>query len=169
MSIDCNQTKEQLEIFIDQIVDTKLQGKFKYLETEASALLQFNLSDQCQEHLKHCSDCRDYQAASGILIESAALLPQQELAQANELTASIMQQILAEPSYAAPLIKASNKDIYLVTLSFAAFAATSVYGLQVDESLWNIGSWLIALIAFALCKPLIEARHLEKNTLGLPA
>lgn len=180
MSMDCNQTKEQLEILIDQMVDAKLQSKIergsnfgldstlRHDQIEAS-VLPFNLPAQCQEHLNQCSDCRDYQAASGILIESAALLPLKELAKADELTASIMQQILAEPSFAVQPIKASNKDIYLVTLSFVAFAATSVYGLQVDESLWNIGSWLVALIVFAACKPLIEARYLERNASGFPA
>ncbi|CAN5212841.1 hypothetical protein BH11CYA1_BH11CYA1_35590 [soil metagenome] len=198
MSLDCNQTKERLEELIDQIVDAGLRGKApsdktyendkkdENFKTGLEPSLPFTLSRECQEHLNQCADCRDYQTANRMLIDAAAVLPIQEVPQADLLTASIMQLVMDEPAYASDSqIQAStpaaaevltpgksSREIYLVLISFAAFAATSAYGLQLDESLWNIGSWSLALLLFAALKPLVEQGPGESRALrniGMPA
>lgn len=191
MSLDCNQTKERLEELIDQIVDAGLQGKASGAEltgkdSQDFAVNKLTLSAECQEHLNQCADCRDYQTANRMLIDAAAVLPKQVVPQADLLTANIMQLVMAEPAYtlesqaaqtslaviaAAPAANRSYREIYLVLLSFAAFAATSAYGQQLDDSLWNIGSWTIALLVFAALKPLIEQPSETRTLLntGMPA
>ncbi len=182
MSLDCNQTKERLEALIDQIVDAGLRGEAieSSGDTKASQLSSLTLSVDCQEHLNQCSDCRNYQAANRILIEAAAVLPILEVPQADLLTASIMQAVMDEPiavSSAMPNTATSeiqskrSGEIYLVAFSFVAFALASAYGVQLDESLWNIASWLIALILFIALRPLIEKQQqqLEQRHLGTPA
>lgn len=182
MSLDCNQTKERLEALIDQIVDAGLRGEAiaSREDTKSSQLNSLTLSVDCQEHLNQCSDCRNYQAANRILIEAAAVLPIEEVPQADLLTASIMQAVMDEPiavisatpNTATSEIQSSRySEIYLVVFSFVAFALASAYGVQLDESLWNIASWLIALILFIALKPLIEQRQqqLEQRHLGTPA
>lgn len=186
MSLDCNQTKERLEALIDQIVDAGLIGQ----EIDPN---QLSLTSDCQQHLSQCANCRDYQVANRMLIEAAAALPIAEVPQADLLTASIMQAVMDEPMPAiSALVKnhmacndkintetmqiQSNtySEISLVALSFVAFALASAYGVQLDESLWNIGSWLIALVVFIAIKPLIEQGQLNqrpqsKGPMGTPA
>jgi len=189
MSLDCNQTKERLEALIDQIVDEGLRGEAveSTKETKSSQLNSLTLSVDCQEHLNQCSDCRNYQTANRMLIEAAAVLPILEVPQADLLTASIMQAVMDEPiaetsARTSAVISAmpntaTNKiqskrygEIYLVAFSFVAFALASAYGVQLDESLWNIASWLIALILFIALRPLIEQQQqLEQRHLGTPA
>jgi predicted anti-sigma-YlaC factor YlaD len=182
MSLDCNQTKERLEALIDQIVDAGLRGEAigSSEETKSSQLNSLTLSVDCQEHLNQCSDCRNYQAANRMLIEAAAVLPILEVPQADLLTASIMQAVMDEPiavisampNTATSKIQSNQYgEIYLVAFSFVAFALASAYGVQLDESLWNIASWLIALILFIALKPLIEKQQqqLEQRHLGTPA
>jgi hypothetical protein len=181
MSLDCNQTKEKLEALIDQIVDSGLRGEAieSSVDTKSSQLNSLTLSIDCQEHLKHCSDCRNYQAANRMLIEAAAVLPILEVPQADLLTASIMQAVMDEPIVVIsgmPNTATGNTqdnrygEIYLVAFSFVAFALASAYGVQLDESLWNIASWLIALILFIALRPIIEKQQqLEQRHLGTPA
>jgi hypothetical protein len=182
MSRDCNKTKERLEELVDQIVDAGLIGQ----EIDPS---QLSLTSDYQEHLVQCADCRDYQLANRILIEAAAALPLLEIPQADLLTASIMHAVMEEPVPEAAATALSDKEastdksitatsnfhnnrygeISLVAISFVAFALASAYGVQLDESLWNIGSWLIALMVFIALKPLIEHQQLEHLQLGTPA
>ena len=183
MSLDCNQTKERLETLIDQIVDAGLRGEAieSSEDTISSQLNSLTLSVDCQEHLNQCSDCRNYQAANRMLIEAAAVLPILEVPQADLLTASIMQAVMDEPIAVISAIPntATSKiqgnrysEVYLVAFSFVAFALASAYGVQLDESLWNIASWLIALILFIALRPLIEKQQqqqLEQRHLGTPA
>jgi predicted anti-sigma-YlaC factor YlaD len=186
MSLDCNQTKERLEALIDQIVDAGLKGEAieSSEDTKSSQLNSLTLSVDCQEHLNQCSDCRNYQAANRMLIEAATVLPILEVPQADLLTASIMQAVMDEPiaeisarTSAMPNTATSKiqsnqyGEIYLVAFSFVAFALASAYGVQLDESLWNIASWLIALILFIALRPLIEKQQqqLEQRHLGTPA
>lgn len=183
MSLDCNQTKERLEALIDQIVDAGLRGEAigSSEETKSSQLNSLTLSVDCQEHLNQCSDCRNYQAANRMLIEAAAVLPILEVPQADLLTASIMQAVMDEPiavisampNTATSKIQSNQYgEIYLVAFSFVAFALASAYGVQLDESLWNIASWLIALILFIALRPLIEKQQQqqqEQRHLGTPA
>ncbi len=185
MSLDCNQTKERLEELIDQIVDAGLRGDAGDSgdEIRASQLGSLSLSVDCQEHLNQCSDCRNYQAANRMLVEAAAVLPLLEVPQADLLTASIMQAVMDEPiaeisarTSAMPNTVTSNiqsnryGEIYLMAFSFVAFALASAYGVQLDESLWNIASWLIALILFVALRPLIEQQQqIEQRHLGTPA
>lgn len=190
MSLDCNQTKERLEALIDQIVDAGLRGEAieSSEDNKASQLSSLTLSVDCQEHLNQCSDCRNYQAANRMLIEAAAVLPIAEVPQADLLTASIMQAVMDEPiaeisartsavTSAMPNTAKSEiqsnryGEIYLVAFSFVAFALASAYGVQLDESLWNIASWLIALILFIALRPFIEKQQqqLEQRHLGTPA
>lgn len=182
MSLDCNQTKERLEALIDQIVDTGLKGEASESseETKASLLSSLTLSVDCQEHLNQCSDCRNYQAANRMLIEAATVLPILEVPQADLLTASIMQAVMDEPIAEIRTMPNTNTsaiqsnrygEIYLVAFSFVAFALASAYGVQLDESLWNIASWLIALILFIALRPIIEQQQqqLEQRHLGTPA
>ena len=182
MSLDCNQTKERLETLIDQIVDAGLRGEAieSSEDTISSQLNSLTLSVDCQEHLNQCSDCRNYQAANRMLIEAAAVLPILEVPQADLLTASIMQAVMDEPiavisampNTATSKIQGNRySEVYLVAFSFVAFALASAYGVQLDESLWNIASWLIALILFIALKPLIEKQQqqLEQRHLGTPA
>ncbi len=186
MSLDCNQTKERLEALIDQIVDAGLRGEAieSSEDTKSSQLSSLTLSVDCQEHLNQCSDCRNYQAANRMLIEAAAVLPILEVPQADLLTASIMQAVMDEPiaeisarTSAMPNTATSEiqrnryGEIYLVAFSFVAFALASAYGVQLDESLWNIASWLIALVLFIALRPLIEKQQqqLEQRHLGTPA
>lgn len=182
MSLDCNQTKERLEALIDQIVDAGLRGEAveSSEDTKSSQLNSLTLSVDCQEHLNQCSDCRNYQAANRMLIEAATVLPILEVPQADLLTASIMQAVMDEPiavisampNTATSKIQSNQcGEIYLVAFSFVAFALASAYGVQLDESLWNIASWLIALILFIALRPLIEKQQqqLEQRHLGTPA
>lgn len=186
MSLDCNQTKERLEALIDQIVDAGLRGEAieSSVGTKSSQLSSLTLSADCQEHLNQCSDCRNYQTANRMLIEAAAVLPILEVPQADLLTASIMQAVMDEPiaeisarTSAMPATATSKiqnnriGEIYLMAFSFVAFALASAYGVQLDESLWNIASWLIALILFIALRPLIEKQQqqLEQRHLGTPA
>lgn len=182
MSLDCNQTKERLEALIDQIVDTGLKGEASESseETKASLLSSLTLSVDCQEHLNQCSDCRSYQAANRMLIEAASVLPILAVPQADLLTASIMQAVMDEPIAEISTISNTTTnaiqsrrygEIYLVAFSFVAFALASAYGVQLDESLWNIASWLIALILFIALRPIIEQQQqqLEQRHLGTPA
>lgn len=182
MSRDCNQTKERLEELVDQIVDAGLIGK----EIDQS---QLSLTSDYQEHLGQCADCRDYQVANRMLIEAAVALPLHEIPQADLLTASIMQAVMEEPATEVgatvlsdretstdntitPASKFRNNrsgEISLVAISFVAFALASTYGVQLDESLWNIGSWLIALMVFIALKPVIEHQKLEHRQIGTPA
>ena len=187
MSLDCNQTKERLEALIDQIVDAGLRGESSE-DTQSIQLSSVTLSPDCQEHLNQCSDCRNYQAANRMLIEAAAVLPILEVPHADLLTASIMQAVMDEPiavnnassaltstmpNMATRAIQTKPLgEIYLVAFSFVAFALASAYGVQLDESLWNIASWLIALILFIALRPMIEQqqqKHLEQRNLGTPA
>lgn len=183
MSLDCNQTKERLEALIDQIVDTGLKAEASESseETKASLLSSLTLSVDCQEHLNQCSDCRNYQAANRMLIEAARVLPILEVPQADLLTASIMQAVMDEPiaeistmpnTTTSAIQSKRYGEIYLVAFSFVAFALASAYGVQLDESLWNIASWLIALILFIALRPIIEQQQqqqLEQRHLGTPA
>lgn len=182
MSLDCNQTKERLEALIDQIVDAGLRGEAieSSEDTKSSQLNSLTLSVDCQEHLNQCSDCRNYQAANRMLIEAATVLPILEVPQADLLTASIMQAVMDEPiavigampnSATSKIQSNQYGEIYLVAFSFVAFALASAYGVQLDESLWNIASWLIALILFIALRPLIEKQQqqLEQRHLGTPA
>ena len=182
MSLDCNQTKERLEALIDQIVDTGLKAEASESseETKASLLSSLTLSVDCQEHLNQCSDCRNYQAANRMLIEAASVLPILAVPQADLLTASIMQAVMDEPIAEISTISNTTTnaiqssrygEIYLVAFSFVAFALASAYGVQLDESLWNIASWLIALILFIALRPIIEQQQqqLEQRHLGTPA
>ena len=182
MSLDCNQTKERLEALIDQIVDTGLKAEASESseETKASLLSSLTLSVDCQEHLNQCSDCRNYQAANRMLIEVASVLPILAVPQADLLTASIMQAVMDEPIAEISTISNTTTnaiqssrygEIYLVAFSFVAFALASAYGVQLDESLWNIASWLIALILFIALRPIIEQQQqqLEQRHLGTPA
>lgn len=182
MSLDCNQTKERLEALIDQIVDTGLKGEASESseETKASLLSSLTLSVDYQEHLNQCSDCRNYQAANRMLIEAARVLPILEVPQADLLTASIMQAVMDEPiaeistmpnTTTSAIQSRRYGEIYLVAFSFVAFALASAYGVQLDESLWNIASWLIALILFIALRPIIEQQQqqLEQRHLGTPA
>jgi len=182
MSLDCNQTKERLEALIDQIVDAGLRGEAveSSEDTKSSQLNSLTLSVDCQEHLNQCSDCRNYQAANRMLIEAATVLPILEVPQADLLTASIMQAVMDEPiavisampNTATSKIQSNQcGEIYLVAFSFVAFALASAYGVQLDESLWNIASWLIALILFIALRPIIEQQQqqLEQRHLGTPA
>lgn len=182
MSLDCNQTKERLEALIDQIVDTGLKAEASESseETKASLLSSLTLSVDCQEHLNQCSDCRNYQAANRMLIEAASVLPILEVPQADLLTASIMQAVMDEPiaeistmpnTTTSAIQSKRYGEIYLVAFSFVAFALASAYGVQLDESLWNIASWLIALILFIALRPIIEQQQqqLEQRHLGTPA
>ena len=171
MSMDCNQTKERLEALVDQIVDAGLIGH----ELDPS---QLSLTSDCQEHLSQCVNCRDYQIANRMLIEAAAALPIDVVPQADLLTASIMQAVMDEPmattsaeanSAATKIQNKSHGEISLVALSFIAFAVASAYGVQLDESLWNIGSWLIALMVFIALKPLLEHKKTEHRYIGTPA
>lgn len=182
MSVDCNRTKERLEELVDQIVDAGLLGK----EIDPS---QLSLTSDYQEHLSDCANCRDYQAANRMLIEAAAALPIYEVPQADLLTASIMQAVMAEPVSETGASALSNSEmstdktitattkihknrygeISLAALSFTTFALASAYGVQLDESLWNIGSWLLALMVFIALKPLIEHQQLEQRQIGTPA
>ena len=181
MSLDCNQTKERLEELVDQIVDAGLIGQ----EIDPS---QLSLTSDCHEHLSKCASCRDYQAANRMLIEAAAALPIYDVPQADLLTASIMQAVMDEPiteiGAALSHYKASNDktdtattkihrnlygEISLVAISFVAFAVASAYEVQIDESLWNIGSWLIALVVCIALKPLLEHQQLEQRQIGTPA
>jgi uncharacterized membrane protein len=114
-----------------------------------------------------------------MLIEAAAVLPILEVPQADLLTASIMQAVMDEPIVVIsgmPNTATGNTqdnrygEIYLVAFSFVAFALASAYGVQLDESLWNIASWLIALILFIALRPIIEKQQqLEQRHLGTPA
>ena len=182
MSLDCNQTKERLEALIDQIVDTGLKAEASESseETKASLLSSLTLSVDCQEHLNQCSDCRNYQAANRMLIEAASVLPILEVPQADLLTASIMQAVMDEPiaeistmpnTTTSAIQSKRYGEIYLVAFSFVALALASAYGVQLDESLWNIASWLIALILFIALRPIIEQQQqqLEQRHLGTPA
>ena len=80
--------------------------------------------------------------------------------------------ISAIPNTATSKIQGNRySEVYLVAFSFVAFALASAYGVQLDESLWNIASWLIALILFIALKPVIEKQQqqLEQRHLGTPA
>lgn len=176
MSLDCNQTKERLEELVDQIVDAGLIGQ----EIDPS---QLSLANDCQEHLSQCASYRDYQLANRMLIEAAAALPIEVVPKADLLTASIMQAVMDEPmattsaeaisaatnTAATKIQNKSHGEISLVALSFIAFAVASAYGVQLDESLWNIGSWLIALMVFIALKPLLENNKPEHRYTGTPA
>jgi len=168
MSLNCNQAKEQLEELLERLIDhMDLPGN------------EVSISPECQEHLNVCSDCRDYQAASRVLIESALALPVLAVPKGDLLTANIMKAVLAETSQkslepiqqSGPMqirdqIQGQWREIGFLLLSFVAFAAASGYGMQLDESLWNIGSWMIALTLFISLKPVFEG---NKHSTGMAA
>ncbi len=160
MSMVCNKIKEDLDALFDQIVDTSLSGQ------DAANL---SLPADCQAHLSHCQNCRDYHSTNLMFFEAASTLPVLEVPRSDALTNSIMQSIIAGES-APQAVAASAKtygseakyDIWLLVGSFIAFGAMSAYGSSLDDSFCNITSWLISLLLLLALKPIIENADKEE-------
>jgi len=154
----CNKIKEDLDSLFDQIVDTSLSG------ADAASL---SLPAICQAHLSHCQNCRDYHSANLMFFEAASTLPTLAVPRHEELTASIMQAVMAEKGSdnylaaqgAIPVhagASARKHDLWLLSTSCLAFATMTAYGSTLDESFCNITAWLISLLLLLALKPLIE-------------
>lgn len=144
-----NETCEQFKLAIDDLVDKTVDARI----TGASEPV---LDKAVADHLAVCADCLDYKMANQMIVRAANETPL--LTPKAYLTRSIMDELDGDFKEQS---REQSKQPQLVFLlgAFVLFIGLTI--MEVNDSPWNIASWILALAVVLALKPLLELPHTQ--------
>jgi hypothetical protein len=140
MKDTCDDFKLAIDDLVDKTVDARITGASEPVLDQAVA-----------DHLAVCASCLDYKMANQMIVRAANETPL--LTPKADLTRSIMAELEGDFKEQS---REQSKQPQLVFLLGAFLLFIGLTIMEVNDSPWNIASWVLALTVVLALKPLLE-------------